>query len=149
MATGSVLFKFQFWGVKQNLIPYVWQMVFAYVSIEGWIIDPYVSCFFQCSAEVLVLPHMLKLSMVTLWPVGLKWSYIGEGAFWCSLNLSQNVLEDSPIYSSSHSTLSHLYLYMTPLFFWMGSWSFEVTEVLDGIASFKVDLQSMFTAYLL
>ena len=31
-------------------------MVFAYVSIEGWIIDPYVQCFFDCSTEVLVLP---------------------------------------------------------------------------------------------
>ena len=70
------------------------------------------------------LPTMLKLSMVTSWPVILKWSYIWEGAFWCSLNLSPNVLEDSPIYSSSHSTLSHLYLHMTPLFFWIGSWSF-------------------------
>ena len=28
-----LLFKFKFWGVKQNLIPYVRQMVFTYVSI--------------------------------------------------------------------------------------------------------------------
>ena len=35
------MFYFKFWDVKQNLIPYVWQMVFAYISIEGWIIDPY------------------------------------------------------------------------------------------------------------
>ena len=27
------------------------------------------------------LPIMLKLSMVVLWPVMLKWSYIGEGAY--------------------------------------------------------------------
>ena len=38
----SVLFQSEFWGVKQNLIPYMWQMVFAYVSIQGGIIDPYV-----------------------------------------------------------------------------------------------------------
>ena len=31
-------------------------MVFAYVFIEGWIIDPYVYCFFYGSHEVLVLP---------------------------------------------------------------------------------------------
>ena len=62
------------------------------------------------------LPTMLKLSVVTSWPDMLEWSYIGEGAFWCSLNLSANVLADSPMYSSSHSTLSHLYLYMPPLF---------------------------------
>ena len=56
------------------------------------------------------LPTMLKFSMVTWWPLVLKWSYIGEGALRCSLNLSPNVLEDSPVYSSLHSTLSHLYL---------------------------------------
>ena len=37
-----ILFQFKFWGVKQNLIPNVRQMVLAYISIEGWIIDPYV-----------------------------------------------------------------------------------------------------------
>ena len=45
------------------------------------------------------LPTILKFSMVTWWPVMFLWSCIGEGAFWCSLNLSPNDLEDSPIYS--------------------------------------------------
>ena len=71
------------------------------------------------------LPTMLKLSMVTLWPEMLEWSYIVEGAFWCSLNLSANVLADSPIDFSSHSTLSHLYLYMTPLFSGYGLYPLE------------------------
>ena len=62
------------------------------------------------------LPTILKFSVVTLWPDMLEWSYIEEGAIWFSLNLSANVLADLPIYSSSHSTLSHLYLYMTQLF---------------------------------
>ena len=70
------------------------------------------------------LPTMLKLSNVILWPVMFWWSYIGEGALRCSLNLSPKVLEDSPMYSSSHSTLSHWYLLVTPLFFWMAPWSF-------------------------
>ena len=43
----------------------------------------------------------------------------------CSLNLSPNVLEDSPVHSSSHSTLSSLYLYITTLFWVMGSLSLE------------------------
>ena len=63
-----------------------------------------------CWGSGLPFPTMLKFSMVTWWPVVLKWSYIGEGALRCSLNLSLNVLEDSPMYSSSHFTLSHLYL---------------------------------------
>ena len=36
------------------------------------------------------LPTILKFSLVTWWPVMLLWSYIGEGAFWCSFNLSPN-----------------------------------------------------------
>ena len=56
------------------------------------------------------LPTILKLSIVTWWPLMLLWSNIGEGAFWCSLNLSAKVQEDSPMYSSSQSTLPHLNL---------------------------------------
>ena len=56
------------------------------------------------------LPTILKLLIVVEWPVMLQWSYIGEGAFRCSLNLSPNVLAVSPMYSSSHSNMSHLYL---------------------------------------
>ena len=62
------------------------------------------------------LPSMEKLSMVTSWPEMVRWSYMGDGALRCSLYLSSKFLADSPIYSSSQSTLSHLYLYMTPLF---------------------------------
>ena len=74
------------------------------------------------------LPTILKFSSVVVWPVVLKWSYIGEGAFRCSLNLSPNVLADSPMYSSSHSTLSHLYLYMMPLFLVIWSLSLGATR---------------------
>ena len=35
------------------------------------------------------LPTMLKLSSVVVWPVVLLWSWIGEGSFRCSLNLSK------------------------------------------------------------
>ena len=34
----------------------MWQMVFANISIEGWIIDPYVQTLFYCSHLVQVLP---------------------------------------------------------------------------------------------
>ena len=39
----------------QNLMPYMWQMVFANVLIQGWIIDSYVQSLFNCSQEVLIL----------------------------------------------------------------------------------------------
>ena len=32
------------------------QMVLAYIPVQGWIIDPYVYSFFNCSNEVLVFP---------------------------------------------------------------------------------------------
>ena len=37
-----VLLQPEFWTVAQNLIPYVRQMVLAYVLVQGWIIDPYI-----------------------------------------------------------------------------------------------------------
>ena len=56
MATRVDLFWLESWDVKQNLIPYVRQIVFTYVSIEGWIINPYVYCFLDSPDEVLILP---------------------------------------------------------------------------------------------
>ena len=66
------------------------------------------------------LANILKSSTDTVWPEMVIWSWIGEGDFWCSLYLSPKVLADSPIYSSSHSTLLHLNLYITPLLFRIG-----------------------------
>ena len=86
-------------------------MEFAYISVQGWIVDTYKQCFCYCSFEVLVLPpHYTKIfySDVVTSDVGVV--KYGEGAFCCSLNLSPNTLEDSPMYSSSQSTLLHLYL---------------------------------------
>ena len=62
------------------------------------------------------LPTMLKLSRDTSWPVMLKWSCMGDGSLICSLNLSANVLPESPIYSTLQSTLPHLYQVNIPLF---------------------------------
>ena len=56
------------------------------------------------------LPTILKFSSKVVWLVMLQWSYIGEGGFRCSLNLSPKILDYSPIHFLSHSTLSHLYL---------------------------------------
>ena len=57
----------------------------------------------------------------------------------------QMFLADSPMYSS-HSTLSHLYLYMTQLFTdWIFIlWSHE--EVLDGGSSFNMYLYAIYLA---
>ena len=61
------------------------------------------------------MPTVLKFSTVVLAsPVVLLLSYIGKEDIRHSLNLSPDVLEDSPIYSSSHFYLSHLNLYIFP-----------------------------------
>ena len=67
------------------------------------------------------LPAILKLSTVVVLLLVSEWSHIGEGTLRCSLNLSPNVLEDSPIYSSAHFNLSYLNLYSIPLFLVTGS----------------------------
>ena len=51
------------------------------------------------------LPIILKFSIDVSWPLILWCWNIGEGAFKCSLNLSPNVLPDSPMYSSPQSML--------------------------------------------
>ena len=87
-------------------------------------IDSLISLERFCSS----LPTTVKLLIVVEWPEMLLWSNIGEGAFRCSLNLSPNVLAVSPIYSWSHSNLSHLYLYIIPLFLVIWSWSLGATS---------------------
>ena len=51
-----VLFKFEFYVVNLNLIPHMWQMVFAYVFVQGWINDPNEHWFFDQPEEILLLP---------------------------------------------------------------------------------------------
>ena len=43
----------------QNLIPYVWQMVFANVFVKGWIINSDIQSLFYCSQEVLTLANTI------------------------------------------------------------------------------------------
>ena len=53
---------FEFWGFKQNLFPYMCQIVHANVLVEEWIIDPLVYWFFYSSNEVLsLLPHHAEI----------------------------------------------------------------------------------------
>ena len=52
---------------------------------------------------------------------------MGEGALRYNFNLLPKVLAEFPIYSSSHSNLSHLYLNITVLFFVMLPLSFSTT----------------------
>ena len=69
----------------QNLIPYVWQMVFANILVKGWIINSDIQSLFYGSQEFWPsLPTISKLSIVTLWPEMTEWSWMGEGVLRCS-----------------------------------------------------------------
>ena len=56
---------------------------------------------------------ILKFSRVMLWLVMLEWPYIGEGALRCSLNLSPNVPEDSPMQAQETDATSGLTINVT------------------------------------
>ena len=56
-----------------------------------------------------VLSPMLKLSSVVGWSLAEWWPCLGDGAFKCSLNLSRNVLADSPLYTSLPPNSWHLH----------------------------------------
>ena len=100
----------------------MWQLELANVPVEGWVIYSNEDSFFNVPGNSVVFPStIVKLSRETSWPAVLCWSMMGDGALMCSLYLSPNVLPDSPMYSSSQSTLPHLYLYITPLFLSMVS----------------------------
>ena len=90
----------------QYSIPKVWQVVLPNIPVQCGIVQADV----MASLTVLAilwpsLPIILKFSTDVVWPVLFWCSYIGDGAFRCSLHLSPKVLDDSPIYSSSQSIL--------------------------------------------
>ena len=121
----GVLFNFEFWGGEQNFVPYMWQVVFAHISVASRVIHSNVDGLLDGSGDAMILSsNDLGFSTDVLWPVVLSCSQIGDGAFKCSLNLSSKVLANSPIYSSSHSVLPHLYQYMMLLCFFISSLSF-------------------------
>ena len=86
------------------------------------------------------LPTVLKFSTWVWWPVML--------ILRCFLNVSPKVLADSPWYSSSQSTLSHLYLFITPLILNYGVLVFGGYKVLEDIASYEVYLDPMLQMFL-
>ena len=80
-----------------------------------------------------------------------QWCFGGHGlvngAFMCSLNLSANVLSNSPIYSSSQSIPTALVSVNHPTFLEDGVSILRVyQEVLDGPASFEMYFNTIFPA---
>ena len=95
------------------------------------------------------LPTMLKFSTLMLWPVVLKWSNMGEGAFWCSLNLSPKFLR-TLLYIPHHTPPCHIYNCRWPTLLHhriFVLWGHQ--EVFDGGTSYKVYLNPIVAAFFL
>ena len=125
------------------------QVVFAYVSIYRWTFHPDINCFLNSSNEVLVLPpHNTEIFSAGFMTCDVVMVIYWGGGLRCSLYLSPKVLDDSPMYSSSQSTLLHsvddatLFGYVVLIF---GGHQ----EAFDGIASPKVCLYPMLFANIL
>ena len=56
MCLGHLLFLLvlycEFWYVKQNSVPYVWQVIVTYVPIEGGVVNYYLDGLFDSSSKV-------------------------------------------------------------------------------------------------
>ena len=105
----AVIYLFSIWDGMQHSIPKVWQVVPSNISVQSRIVHSYVMASLTALAILQPsLPMILKFSTDVVWPVLFWCSNIGDGAFKCSLYLSTNILDDSPMYSSSPSILSHL-----------------------------------------
>ena len=134
------LFQVKLWDVKQNLIWYVRQMVFAYVLVEEWTIHPYVYCFFGSSDQVLALPaHYTEginggtmtsdVKLVTYWEGGLQ--VFTEP-------------HDSPIYFIITLVSVDDAMFLCDGILIFGSYQ----EVFNGITSFTIYLYLIFSAYI-
>ena len=47
---------FKFWGGVYNFIPYMWQVVFANVFIQGRVVHSCVYCFFYGTSHIVPIP---------------------------------------------------------------------------------------------
>ena len=140
------MFKFQFWCSVQYLIPNVRQMVFAHISVKGWIIDPYKYCLFDCSWDILVFTsHYSKFVDVDI----VTWGVTVVKYWWRGLLM---LFEPFCKGSARFSNVS----FSTPLFIALIS-VYDSTlavngiiflgnheEAFDGLSSFKMYLYPIF-----
>ena len=109
MVLGLLFVYFQLWNGLQYHLQKVWQVVLPnFLFNVGLFTLMYMASFTALAILWSSLPIILKFSTDVMWPVLFWCSYIGDGAFRCSLYLSSIVLADSPIYSS-HSQSCHIW----------------------------------------
>ena len=129
----------------------MWHMELACIPVQGWIIGPYKMCFFYCSFEVLILPsHYTEVSYVGVVTRGVGVVKYQRG---CLLMFLEPLTKHPWGFSNVFLITVHP---ITPVSVddptFLHNWIFVLgdhQEVLDGIASFKIDLHSMSAAYFL
>ena len=88
------------------------QLELANVPVKGWIIDHDVHGFpYSPSDAVHLRAHYGDVVHTDVVTRDVTMIIYGEGALRCSLSLSLKVHADPSMYSSSHSSWSHLYLH--------------------------------------
>ena len=121
-------------------------MVFTYVFVKGWIIDPYVQCFYDCSTEVLVFPpnyiEIINSDLVTT-DVAMVKDWVG-----CLLVFLE------PLCKSSRGFTNVFLIAVNPATFkpiddptLFEDWIFILgghQEAFDGFTSFEIHLYAMF-----
>ena len=126
----------------------MWQMVFANISVEGWIIDPYIQSLFYCSYLVQVLPpnnfEIIDGNTVT---TDVTMVIYGRGGFQvflepfpkCSLGFSNIFL--ITVHPVTMISVDDPTLFLDGILVLRSHW-----EVLDGSASFTMYLHLKFFA---
>ena len=98
----------------------------AGISIKGWVFHSDKDGFFDGPCQIMIFSvHNAKVVDDLCCCDD---HVMGDWALRCSLYLLANVLPDSSMYSSSQSTLQHLYLYISPPFCQMVSLSLGLTR---------------------
>ena len=121
------------------------QMVFAYVLVQGWVIDPYKYCFFNCSYEILVLPsHYGKFFDVTLvtWGVTVV-KYWGRGLLMFLEPFSKGSARFSYVFFSTPLFIALISVYYSTF---AGNVHGSHKEAFDCSSSLEMHLYPIFAA---
>ena len=132
--------------VLHDLIPNVRQLYIAYVPLKGWLIDPDVHGLLDAPGNVVYLPtHSGEIAHTNTMTRGVTMVIDGGGTLRCSLNLFPKVLTNSPMYSSSQPTWSHLNLQVPYYSEWSYLCLWGHKEAPNGVTSFKTYLDPNLT----
>ena len=144
----NYLFTFEFWWLDQFLIPDMWQLVLANISIKGWVIDSNQHGFPDGPGHALVLPaHYAEIVqgyfmasdgevvMYRWWSSHVFSEFITKCSAWL-LYIFIFTVYPSTLVSINHSTFLQYVISVLGVHY----------EFFDCIASFEIHLYAMLAA---